>query len=259
MVKAIFFDIDGTLVSFKTHRIPESTIQAMSLARAKGIKLYIATGRAKGVINNLQGLTFDGYITMNGSVCFNGADEVIYNKPFDVEDQIMMAKLFLEEPSLSSFVFTKDKAYVVNKNEALTTFVKLLNFPQVAKMEPSEMLDQDIYQYSAFLNADEEAKFVHHLKDVCITRWHPAFIDISKAGNSKAVGIDQILAHDGFDLADCIAFGDGGNDIDMIKHVPRGVAMGNAADEVKASANYVTTTVDDDGIANALRHYGVIE
>lgn len=126
-------------------------------------------------------------------------------------------------------------------------------------MEPSKLLDHEIYQYSAFLNAADEEKYVHHLKDAHITRWHPAFIDISKAGNSKAVGIDKILAYEGLDLADCIAFGDGGNDIDMLKHVPRGVAMGNAADEVKESANYVTTTVDEKGIANALRHYGVID
>lgn len=259
MIKAIFFDIDGTLVSFNTHRIPESTIQAMNLARAKGIKLYIATGRARGVINNLQGFIFDGYITMNGSVCFNGDDEVIYSEPFTYEDQKSMAKIFKEDPSLSCFAFTKDKAYIINQNEALTSFVELLNFPQVPKMESTDMLNHDIYQYSAFLNAKEEVKYIQHLKNARISRWHPAFIDISKAGNSKAVGIDKILANDGLDLADCMAFGDGGNDIDMIKHVPRGVAMGNAADEVKASANYVTTTVDDDGIANALRHYGVID
>lgn len=259
MVKAIFFDIDGTLVSFKTHRIPESTIQAMNLARAKGIKLYIATGRAKGVINNLQGFVFDGYVTMNGSVCFNGDGKVIYSESFTNEDQKTMAKIFKEDTSLSCFAFTKEEVYVINQNEVLTSFVKLLNFPQVPRMNLSDMLDYDIYQYSAFLNAEEESKYVSRLKDVRITRWHPAFIDISKSGNSKAVGIDQILAHDNLDLADCMAFGDGGNDIDMIKHVPRGVSMGNAADEVKASGDYVTTTVDEDGIANALRYYGVID
>jgi len=259
MVKAIFFDIDGTLVSFNTHRIPESTIKAMNLARAQGIKLYIATGRAKGIINNLQGFVFDGYVTMNGSICFNGDDEVIYSQPFIDDDQQAMAKLFVQEPSLSSFVFTKDKVYVVNKNQAMASFVKLLNFPQVPSLKATELLEHEVYQYSAFLDTQEEIKYVSHLKDAHITRWHPAFMDISRAGNSKAVGIDKILAYDGLRLADCMAFGDGGNDIDMLRHVPRGVAMGNAADDVKASANYVTTTVDEDGIAHALRHYGIID
>ncbi|MDR3093560.1 MAG: HAD hydrolase family protein, partial [Bacteroidales bacterium] len=54
------------------------------------------------------------------------------------------------------------------------------------------------------------------------------------------------------------AFGDGGNDISMLRHVAIGVAMGNATDDVKAQADYVTNSVDDDGIGNALRHFGVI-
>lgn len=259
MVKAIFFDIDGTLVSFKTHCIPKSTIQAMNSARAKGIKLYIATGRAKGVINNLQGFTFDGYVTMNGSICYNSDNEVIYSKSFTEEDQKTMASIFEKDPSLSCLAFTKNHVYVVNQNEVLSSFMKLLNFPEMPKLEPSQMLDNTIYQYSAFFDAEIEAKYAPSLKEARITRWHPVFIDISRAGNSKAVGIDHILAHDNIDLADCVAFGDGGNDIDMINHVPRGVAMGNATENVRASADYVTTTVDEDGIANALRHYGVID
>ena len=66
MVKAIFFDIDGTLVSFKTHEVPRSTIDALDILRKKGIKVFIATGRHYSSINNLGNLTFDGYITLNG-------------------------------------------------------------------------------------------------------------------------------------------------------------------------------------------------
>jgi len=56
MTKALFFDIDGTLVSFETHRIPSSTIEALEAARAKGLKIFIATGRPKAIINNLSEL-----------------------------------------------------------------------------------------------------------------------------------------------------------------------------------------------------------
>ena len=81
MTKALFFDIDGTLVSFETHRIPSSTIEALEAARAKGLKIFIATGRPKAIINNLSELQdrnlIDGYITMNGAYCFVG-EQVIY-------------------------------------------------------------------------------------------------------------------------------------------------------------------------------------
>ena len=72
MTKALFFDIDGTLVSFETHRIPPSTIEALEAAHAKGLKIFIATGRPKAIINNLSELQdrnlIDGYITMNGAI-----------------------------------------------------------------------------------------------------------------------------------------------------------------------------------------------
>ena len=70
MIKALFFDIDGTLVSFATHAIPQTTIEAIAAAKAKGIRIFIATGRPAVIINNLSALQdrglIDGYITMNG-------------------------------------------------------------------------------------------------------------------------------------------------------------------------------------------------
>ena len=56
MIKALFFDIDGTLVSFKTHQIPVSTIEALEAAKAKGIQIFISTGRPRIIINNLAAL-----------------------------------------------------------------------------------------------------------------------------------------------------------------------------------------------------------
>ena len=84
MIKALFLDIDGTLVSFKTHQIPVSTIEALETAKAKGIQIFISTGRPRVIINNLAALQerklIDGYITMNGAYCFVD-DTVIYKSP----------------------------------------------------------------------------------------------------------------------------------------------------------------------------------
>ena len=62
MIKAVFFDIDGTLVSFKTHKLPDSTVRALDLLREKGIKVFIATGRQLQSINNLGTQEFDGAV-----------------------------------------------------------------------------------------------------------------------------------------------------------------------------------------------------
>ena len=72
MIKAVFFDIDGTLVSFKTHKLPDSTVRALDLLREKGIKVFIATGRQLQSINNLGTQEFDGYVTLIGG--YRGVD-----------------------------------------------------------------------------------------------------------------------------------------------------------------------------------------
>ena len=75
---ALFFDIDGTLVSFKTHQIPPSTIQALTQAKANGHKVFIATGRPPLIITNLGAIEhlIDGYVTINGALCFIGEEIV---------------------------------------------------------------------------------------------------------------------------------------------------------------------------------------
>ena len=60
------------------------------------------------------------------------------------------------------------------------------------------------------------------------------------------------------DIDECMAFGDGGNDKEMLEFAKIGVAMGNASDDVKSIADYVTTDVDNDGILNALKHFNVL-
>ena len=90
------------------------------------------------------------------------------------------------------------------------------------------------------------------------SRWYPTFTDIVCKGNSKQLGMDKIMERFGITLEETMAFGDGGNDISMLRHAGIGIAMGNANDTVKASANYVTDSVDEDGIWNALKHFNLI-
>ncbi len=98
------------------------------------------------------------------------------------------------------------------------------------------------------------------LLDECsITSWNETGIDIIPKGGGKSAGIQKFLDENGMDASEVMAFGDGENDMDMIKFAGIGVAMGNAGDAVKAVADYVTDTVDNDGLAKALRHFGLID
>ena len=109
MIKAIFFDIDGTLLSFKTHCVSPSTVDAMAQLRKKGIKLFIATGRTLCEINNLDDLTFDGYITMNGAYCVNPKYEVIHQDLIPREDIEALIRYLEENEQFPCMLMTPEK------------------------------------------------------------------------------------------------------------------------------------------------------
>ena len=89
-------------------------------------------------------------------------------------------------------------------------------------------------------------------------RWTDVFADVVPLSSSKSDGIDLLCERYGIDKSQTMAIGDGGNDIDMLRYAAVGVAMGQASDEVKAAADYVTSNVDDDGVARALIHLGLL-
>ena len=90
------------------------------------------------------------------------------------------------------------------------------------------------------------------------TRWCDLFCDIIPANGGKDLGVAATLERLGIDASEAIAFGDGENDLSMFSAVGTSVAMGNAQETVKAAATYVTTAVDDDGIYNAAKHFGLL-
>ena len=258
MIKAAFFDIDGTLVSFKTHQVPPSSIKALSILREKGIKTFIATGRHKLAINNLGTLRFDGYVTMNGSYCINDKSEPVYKHKIP-ESNIMAVLDYIEQEESFPCIFVGEDRMMLNYNNArVEEILDLLDFPRQPIGNLRDFPADDVYQLVAFFEKHQEDRIMKSMPECESTRWSPLFTDVIPRGGSKSVGIDKILESYGIRLDETMAFGDGGNDITMLKHVGISVAMGNAEDDVKQVAKYVTDSVDDDGIYNALKYYRVI-
>ena len=119
-------------------------------------------------------------------------------------------------------------------------------------------LKEKVYQLNVFVSEEEEEDFMQLMPNSKTARWTSHFTDIIPKDGGKNKGIDAIINHFGIKLEETMAFGDGGNDIDMLKHAGIGIAMENARDDVKEIADFITTSVDDDGITNALRHYNVL-
>ncbi len=259
MVKAIFFDIDGTLVSFKTHTVPQSTINALAELKRKNIKVFIATGRALKQIGNLGDLTFDGYITLNGAYCVNAAHEVIHKSVIPREDIETLIR-YQEENERFPCAFMTPEAMTVNYvDERVIELARLVDLPLPQVKDFRETDWNDVLQMDIYIDKEKEREIMRKVLTRCqASRWNPIFADINARGVSKQSGIDRILEYYGIKLDETMGFGDGGNDITMLRHVNMGVAMGNAAEEVKRVSDYVTDSVDDNGIRNALRHFGVI-
>lgn len=257
MIKGIFFDIDGTLVSFDTHEIPESTIEAIKTVREKGIKVFISTGRPKVIMNNLGKLEFDGYVTMNGAYCFVGADEVIYKSSISAQDVETVAKL-VKKKSLSCIFVQEKKMLLANPSWMTDEFSSTLHTPSFPEIDPEDVIGTEIFQISPFITPAYENQLMPKIPGCESGRWHPSFTDIVAKGNGKNRGIDEMIKYFDIPLEATMAFGDGGNDISMLKHVAIGIAMGNAKENVKQAADYVTASVDNDGIAKALKHFNII-
>ena len=118
---------------------------------------------------------------------------------------------------------------------------------------------EKVYQILAFV-PEHQKKLLDDLLDECtVTSWNDTGIDIIPKSGGKNAGIQQYLDEQGIDRNEIMAFGDGENDMKMLQFAGIGVAMGNASDTVKAAADYVTDTVDNDGVEKALRHFGLIE
>ncbi|MDD4515567.1 Cof-type HAD-IIB family hydrolase [Massilibacteroides sp.] len=258
MIKAIFFDIDGTLVSFNTHRIPQSTIDALALVRQKGIKVFIATGRHLLAINNLGNEKFDGFVTMNGSYCIDEKGEAVYKHKIPVSD-IESLLDYLENTESFPCILVQENSMLMNyKNEKVQQILDMLNFPEPPSGNLKDLPKDDVYQLIAFFEEHQEERIMQVLPGSESTRWSPLFTDVVPKGSNKSVGIDKLLENYGITPQETMAFGDGGNDIEMLKHVGVGIAMGNAEEEVKRVADYVTDTVDNDGILKALKDMGVV-
>ena len=273
MIKAVFFDIDGTLVSFNTHKVPGSTREALVKLRQNGVKVIIATGRHISSINNLPELVFDGFVLINGTLVMTcpevGATaqemtnpelegrRVIYRNPIPKEDIFNWLEVLKRESHSTVLVYEEDlKLNFLDKT--MSEIMDLLNFTKPDTVDLQSLKDKPIYQIITSMTDEEETKLMKNLPHCKTTRWHPLFTDIINREASKAQGIQAMMDYFGWKREEIIAFGDGGNDIEMLDLAGTAVVMGNASEEVKSHADFVAESVDNDGVMLALKHYSLI-
>ena len=259
MIKAVFFDVDGTLVSHAMGGVPDSAKRALEMLREKGIYIFVATGRHRSELEEtgfLQNIAFDGYIGINGQFCWDDTG-MMYTLCIDPRDVQKVLDVVNREPFSCAFVV--DEGLFVNYADDYAHRAQgdvLTDVPPVGDL--NALSKQPVYQIVAFAGEQIERKLTGILTHCVPNRWNPCGVDFLPQDGGKQNGIAQVIERFGITRDECMAFGDGLNDISMLRAVGLSVAMGNADDCVKAEATYVTDTVERDGVAKALKHFGLI-
>lgn len=262
MIKALFFDIDGTLVSINTHHIPSSTIRALVEAKRRGVKIIISTGRPPIIITCLKEMEehdlIDGYVTMNGAYCFIG-DRLLHKNSIPRQDAQTLIE-YCEQEQLPCIIVGEHSICCCPPGRLIDEIFHEglhvdVDIPPVSK---EEALSHEIFQLTPFIDRQHERVIFPQMPHCELGRWHPLFVDITARGNTKQLGVQHVMEYYGLKPSEIMTFGDGGNDIPMLRIAGIGVAMGNASPDVQAAADYVTDHVDEDGILHALQHFNII-
>lgn len=258
MLKAVFFDIDGTLISFRTHKMPGTTLRALQMLRRRGVRLFIATGRAPKSTEFLKEyFDFDGTVSFNGQYCFD-RNGVICRNPLPAE-AVRNAVPYMAQNRIACCFETLEKNVFNLVDQRVLDLLALVGMAHVVpECADVSDLNADVYQLTAYVSAAQESGLMRLLPECRAVRWYPTFVNIIAGNGGKPAGIAKVCEKYGLGVDEIMAFGDGGNDVDMLRFAGTGVAMGNAADGVKQAADYVTADIDDDGIFKALKHFGVI-
>lgn len=256
MIKAVFFDIDGTLMSHNTSSVPKSAQTALRLLKEKGILVFTATGRHMLEMKFLPIPLeyFDGHVTLNGQLNLDAAEKILFEAPIPEEDLKNALKLY-EANALPFVLVQKDQLYINFVDDRVRAIQESVSSP----LPPVKAYEGGpVYLFVAYGDNKQLTSLIQVLPHCKMTHWNDCGVDIVAKSGGKAVGIAKILEYFSLKPEEVMVFGDGENDIDMFHSAGLSVAMGNADPEVKKHASYVTTDVDDDGILNALRHFEIL-
>ncbi|WP_302604995.1 Cof-type HAD-IIB family hydrolase [uncultured Alistipes sp.] len=258
MIRALFFDVDGTLVSFATHQVPDSTREALAEAHGRGVRIFIATGRASGDLGLIAGIPRDGVVALNGAECRLSDGECIACRPIPQADFERSMEL-AEELGFAVALEFDDGIFVDRVTPEVVRMAHSIAHPVPEAVDLRALFAQrTCCQMCFFCDEETQRRIMPQLPGLAANRWCPIFTDINACGTDKAQGVAAMAARFGLAADEIMAFGDGGNDIPMLRAAGVGVAMGEAGPEVQAAADYVTASVDDDGIRKALIRFGVI-
>ena len=275
--KIIFIDVDGTLINYSSE-LPASAAKAIQEARKKGHRVYICTGRSEAeVYDYIWAVGLDGMIGGNGSYV-KDEDKVVMHQLITLEEckhvvdwcHARGLEFYLES---NNGLFASENfetagepiiaKYQERKGRDTTIGVRGV-FPEMI-FGSKDLYRDDCNKISFILNSyQDHLDSIKEFPTLKPGTWGGAgetalFGDLGVKDIDKGHAIDVLLDYLGASIEDTFAFGDAKVDIPMLEKCAVGVAVGSGGEEIKAMADYVTDGVDEDGIYNAFKHFGLID
>lgn len=258
-IKAIFFDVDGTIYAHRIHDFPKSTKEALTKLKENGFKIGISTSRCRYETRHLPAFfrefPFDATFFDGGALVLEG-DQIIQKTPID---HALLQEFFAfckaENMPVRYSTFDGDYFTTACDADVHDNFFKLyLNMPVLKPYDGDEVFNMLVYPTSM-----EQIEKIRTYQDRFHLNEHGIrTMELTALHINKSKGIEAMIKHWNLDMKDVACFGDGFNDVQMLECAGVGVAMGNANEVVKRSADVVCDGVEEDGIYKFCKEAGWI-
>ena len=257
-IKIIFFDIDDTLRNSKTGFIPSTIPTVFQQLREKGILTGIATGRGIfGVVPEIKALKPDFFVTLNGACIEDKKGNVIYSNKI-ARDKVEEYIAWTKEVGIDYGLVGSHEAKLSRRTEMISQAIDPI-YPDL-DVDPDFYQKEDIYQMWTFEDQGDDLTLPENLSSTLrLVRWHEHSSDVVPISGSKAAGVAKVVDQLGLKPENVMVFGDGLNDFELFDYAGISVAMGISHDKIKEKADYITKTLEEDGIFDALEGFGMVE
>ena len=257
-IRAAVFDIDGTLYDYKTHQVLPSSVEAIDRLRRKGIRIIIASGRSYALLGDSvkRMVRPDYYVMANGHEILDRDGNPILLVRFTPEQAERIARVASERGMYMMLKYHRFSCIYSGWSEMQAVFGETgLDEKTFRYCPEGDYHRRELPMGFTLEGTDRLREHLSGLGDDLRVEYffEPSKCDIFLRGVSKLSGLKEVLNREKIVLGDCIAFGDSGNDVDVLRHVGTGVAMGNASEDAKAAARRVCACSWEDGIAGCLR------
>ena len=257
-IKIIFFDIDDTLRNSKTGFVPSTIPTAFKQLRDKGILTGIATGRGIfGVVPEIKALKPDFFVTLNGAYIEDKKGNVIYSNKI-AKDKVEEYITWTKEVGIDYGLVGSHAAKLSRRTEMISQAIDPI-YPDL-EVDPDFYQKEDIYQLWTFEEQGDDLVLPDTLASTLrMVRWHEHSSDVVPISGSKAAGVAKVVDQLGLKPENVMVFGDGLNDLELFDYAGISVAMGVSHEKIKEKADYITKTLEEDGIFDALEGFGMVE